>query len=92
MSAMTPDGYELYEQLKDGEPARVVGTESTYRLQFKGKPYGGENWLEVADNAGTVRKYGYGWNSELVFKALEEIEKSWQVPQTQAYRPMGEGE
>jgi hypothetical protein len=44
--------------------------------------------LLVTDENGKKRKYGWGWESGLVFEALEEMQIGWDRPRTYQYRPM----
>jgi len=82
------DGYQLFERLDAGDPVVITVKGVRYCLQFKGERYGGNNLLLVTDPDGKQRKYGWGWESRLVFKALEEMQRGWDCPQTYRYRPM----
>jgi len=81
------DGYSLYERLDGGEPVEVRVKGATYRMQFEGKRYGGENRLTVT-TGNEARWYGRGWESVQVFEALEEMQAGWQKPQSYRYKPM----
>lgn len=81
------DGYELFRQLDDGGPVQVEVNGAAYRMQFEGDRYGGDNHL-VVSTSGKSRRYGRGWESSLVFQALEEMQRGWQQPQTYRFKPM----
>ncbi len=81
------DGYELFRQLNDGGPVQVEVNGVAYRMQFEGDRYGGDNCL-VVSASGKARRYGRGWESTLVFQALEEMQRGWQQPQMYRYKPM----
>jgi hypothetical protein len=81
------DGYELFSQLDDGGPVQVEVNGVAYRMQFEGDRYGGDNHL-VVSASGKSRRYGRGWESTLVFQALEEMQRGWQQPQIYRYKPM----
>jgi hypothetical protein len=83
---MNLDGYELYEQLKNGEPVVLAHKETQYRLQFVGKPVGSDNYLLVTDGNKSNR-YGWGWGSEQVWRALEHLKAGWNTRQVPVYRP-----
>jgi hypothetical protein len=83
------DGYTLFNQLDDGDPVTVRVQGKVYTLQFEGDRFGGENCLKVRNRDGAERTYGWGWESNLVFRALEEMEEGWQVPQRYRYHPIG---
>ena len=82
------DGYQLFEQLNAGDPVEVTVEGVRYRMQFKGERFGGCNYLVVSVEGQTRRKYGWGWESSLVFQALEEMKRGWEHPQMYKYRPM----
>jgi len=44
--------------------------------------------LLVTNEDGKKRKYGWGWESWMVFEALEEMQQGWAHPQMYKYRPM----
>ena len=83
---MNLDGYELYEQLKNGEPVVVAHRNTDYRWQFVGKPVGSDNYLLVTDGKKSNR-YGWGWGSEQVWRALDHLKAGWNTRQVPAYRP-----
>ena len=83
---MNLDGYELYEQLKNGEPVVLAHKETQYRLQFVGKPVGSDNYLLVTDG-NKSKRYGWGWGSEQVWRALEHLKAGWNTRQVPVYRP-----
>jgi hypothetical protein len=83
---MNLDGYELYEQLKNGEPVVLAHKETQYRLQFVGEPVGSDNYLLVSDGTNS-NKYGWGWGSEQVWRALGHLKAGWNTRQVPAYRP-----
>ena len=82
------DGYELFERLDSGDPVEVTVKGVRYLMQFKGERFGGNNYLIVSTDDRTRRKYGWGWESQVVFGALAEMEKGWEIPQRYKYRPM----
>jgi hypothetical protein len=82
------DGYNLFEHLDAGDPVEVTVKGTWYRLQFQGDRYGGSNLLHVLNDDGKQRRYGWGWESRLVFQALEEMQKGWDFPRMYKYRPM----
>jgi hypothetical protein len=82
------DGYKLFERLDAGDPVEITVKGVRYRMQFKGERFGGCNYLVVSVEGQTQRKYGWGWESGVVFQALEEIQKGWEIPQRYKYRPM----
>jgi hypothetical protein len=81
------DGYGLYELINDGQEhtAKVAGV--TYRFAFRGQRYGSNNWLEVTGPNGTVKKWGWGWNSEVCWKCLDDLANGWEGPHRHKYRP-----
>ena len=82
------DGYQLFEALEDGRPIEVSIQGARYRLQFEGDRYGGTNLLLVTNEGGKQRRYGWGWESRLVFQALEEMQRGWEYQQTYRYRSL----
>jgi hypothetical protein len=82
------DGYKLFERLDAGNPVEITVKGTRFKLQFQGDRYGGNNMLLVTDENGKKRKYGWGWESGLVFEALEEMQIGWDRPRTYQYRPM----
>ena len=83
---MNLDGYQLYEQLKNGEPVVLAHSGTEYRLQFVGKPVGTNNYLLVTDGKKS-NKYGWGWGSEHVWRALDHLKAGWNTRQVPAYHP-----
>jgi hypothetical protein len=84
---MDYDGYQLYELLKDGEATTITHTGSTYTLRFVGTPVGSDNYLSVTNQDGEEKKFGWGWGSEQVWRALEHLEKGWDTKQVPRYHP-----
>ena len=82
------DGYQLFERLDAGDPVQITVQSTRFNLQFHGDRFGGNNLLLVTNENGKQRKYGWGWESGVVFQALEEIQKGWEIPQRYKYRPM----
>ena len=82
------DCYQLFEHLAAGEPVEITVMNTRYKLQFQGDRYGGNNLLLVKSGDGKQRKYGWGWESGLVFQALEEMQRGWDRSQMYQYRPM----
>lgn len=82
------DGYKLFERLDSGDQVEITVKGTRYRLQFQGDRYGGNNLLHVSNDDGNQREYGWGWESRLVFQALEEMQKGWDFPRMYKYRPM----
>lgn len=82
------DGYSLYELLKNGDPVDLEHGGKTYEFVFRGEPVGAYNYLSVTDNNGQQKRFGRGWGSEQVWRALEHLEKGWdeeQVPRYSSY-------
>lgn len=84
---MDYDGYQLYDLLKDGKEATINHQGNTYTLRFVGQPTGSENYLLVKDRRGQEKRFGWGWSSEQVWRALEHLERGWDTPQRPPYRP-----
>ena len=84
------DGYELYEQLKDGAETALSHKGSTYKLRFGGERTGSSNFLAVTNEAGEVKRFGWGWGAEQVWRALEHLERGWESKQRPPYRPYNE--
>lgn len=84
---MDYDGYQLYELLKDGAETTISHKGETYTLRFIGDKTGSDNYLSVRDGRGQERRFGWGWGSEQVFRALEHLERGWDTPQVPRYRP-----
>jgi hypothetical protein len=82
------DGYQLFGKLNDGDPVQVEVNGVAYRMQFEGDRYGGDNCLVVVSTDGASRLYGRGWDSMLVFQALEEMQRGWHQPQMYRYKSM----
>ena len=89
LQARNLDGYTLFNQLDDGDPVTVRVRGKEYTLQFDGDRFGGSNCLKVRNGTGAERTYGWGWESNLVFRAIEEMETGWQTPQRYQYKPLG---
>lgn len=87
---MDHDGYQLYELLKDGAEATLKYRGNTYRLGFRGKPVGSDNYLAVTNQNGEEKRFGWGWSSEQVWRALAHLEAGWNTRQTPPYRPYNE--
>jgi len=49
---MEQDGYQLYELLKDGAERTLKHQGRTYKLRFRGKPVGSNNYLAVTNQDG----------------------------------------
>lgn len=82
------DGYVLYELLKNGDAVDVEHEGKTYEFVFRGEPFGAYNYLSVTDSTGQQKRFGRGWGSEQVWRALEHLEKGWdeeQVPRYSSY-------
>jgi hypothetical protein len=86
---MNLDGYELYEQLKNGEPVVVAHRNTEYRWQFVGEPVGSDNYLLVTDGNKSNR-YGWGWGSEQVWQAIAHLKRGWDKKQAPPYRTYNE--
>lgn len=67
------EGYHLFEVLDDGERHSIEFLGQTYRMQFKGVRHGSQNHLEVTLPDGKVGKWGWGWESALCFKVLDNL-------------------
>jgi len=76
------------DRLDSGYPIEVTIKDTRYNLKFQGERFGGNNLLLVTNEDGKKRKRGWGWESWLVFKALEEMQQGWAHPQMYKYRPM----
>jgi len=50
---MEQDGYQLYELLKDGAETTLRHQGRTYKLRFRGKPVGSDNYLAVTNQDGS---------------------------------------
>lgn len=81
------DGYTLYNQLAAGEAYTADIESETYRFQFKGTRYGSNNWLEVTAKNGETKKWGWGWNSEVCWRCLNDLEEGWDAQQKRPYKP-----
>ncbi len=89
---MDYDGYQLYQLLKDGAETTLKYRGNTYRLGFRGKPVGSDNYLAVTNQDGEEKRFGHGWGSEQVWRALSHLEAGWNTRQTPPYRPYDESE
>jgi len=87
---MDCDGYQLYELLKNGETATITHKGNAYTLRFIGKPVGSDNYLSVTDRRGRERRFGWGWGSEQVWRALAHLEAGWETKQAPPYLPYDE--
>jgi hypothetical protein len=87
---MDYDGYSLYELLKDGEATTIAHKCSDYTLRFMGEPTGSDNYLAVTNQDGEEKRFGWGWSSEQVWRALAHLEAGWDSKQVLAYRPYNE--
>jgi hypothetical protein len=84
------DGYSLYDQVANGDPSIVAINGATYRFQLKGTRHGSNNWLEVTADNGETERWGWGWNSEVCWHCLSDLERGWDSPRKHPYRPYGE--
>jgi hypothetical protein len=89
---MDYDGYQLYELLKDGAETTLTHQGSTYTLRFIGKRTGSDNYLAVTNQDGDEKRFGWGWSSEQVWRALAHLEAGWNTKQTPPYRHYDESE
>ncbi len=87
---MDYDGYQLYELLKNGAETTLIHRGSTYTLCFRGKPIGSDNYLAVTNESGEVKRFGWGWSCEQVWRALAHLEAGWSSKQVPAYRKYDE--
>ena len=87
---MNYDGYQLYELLKDGAEATLTQQGRTYKLRFRGTPIGSDNYLAVTNEDGEVKKFGWGWSCEQVWKALDHLQRGWDRKQAPPYRAYNE--
>lgn len=87
---MDYDGYHLYERIKDGEATTISHRGSTYTLRFEGSPTGSDNYLSVTDRRGQQKRFGWGWGSEQVWRALDHLKAGWETKQVPAYHPYNE--
>lgn len=60
---MEQDGYQLYEQLKDGAETTLRHQGHTYKLRLKGKPASRYNYLAVNRQHGQEKWFGRGRGS-----------------------------
>jgi hypothetical protein len=86
------DGYALYEQLKDGANVEVDYGGKNYGFVFVGERTGTRNYLSVTDSNGEEKRFGRGWGSEQVWRALAHLEAGWSTKQTPPYRHYDESE
>ncbi len=87
---MDYDGYQLYELLKDGAETTLKYRGDTYRLGFRGKPVGSDNYLTVTNQDGEEKRFGWGCSAEQVWRALAHLEAGWTSKQSPPYRPYNE--
>jgi hypothetical protein len=87
---MDYNGYQLYELLKEGATTTINHKGSTYTLCFKGRPTGSDNYLSVKNPLGQEKRFGWGWSSEQVWRALAHLEAGWESKQVPAYRKYDE--
>ena len=83
---MDYDGYQLFELLKNGDEATISHRGNSYKLRFIGRPVGSDNYLSVTDRRGQEKRFGWGWDSEQVWRALAHLEAGWETKQTPPYR------
>ena len=83
---MSYDGYHLYDLLKDGEATTITHSGETYTLKFVGEATGWNNYLLVTDRRRQEKRFGWGWSSEQVWRALEHLERGWESEQRPPYR------
>ena len=86
---MDLDGYRLYEQLKHGNPVLIQHQGTQYKLQFIGGPLGANNYLLLTSDK-VWKQYGWGWGSEQVWRAIENLAAGLHTPQVPRYRPYNE--
>ena len=79
------DGYDLYEQLKDGATVGVDHGGKNYEFVFVGERTGTRNHLSVTDSNGEEKRFGRGWGSEQVWRALDHLKKGWHEEQVPRY-------
>ena len=87
---MDYDGYQLFELLKNGEATTISHKGTTYTLHFMGTPVGSDNYLSVVDSRGQERRFGWGWSSEQVWRALAYLDAGWNSKQIPPYCPYNE--
>jgi len=87
---MDYDGYKLFELLDDGEAHTITHNGETYTFQFMGERIGDENYLSVLNGRGQEKRFGWGWGSEQVWRALDHLKKGWDTPQVPRYKPYDE--
>jgi hypothetical protein len=87
---MDYDCYQLYDLLKDGAAATITHKGSAYTLRFEGRPAGSNNYLSVTDRRGQQKRFGWGWGSEQVMRALDHLERGWDTEQRPPYRTYNE--
>jgi hypothetical protein len=71
------DGYQLFRTLDRNKKTTVAVKDKDFTLEFVGDGVGSDCWLEVRNEDGRVRKYGWGQRVEHVFQALEEMKLGW---------------
>jgi hypothetical protein len=86
------DGYHLYNLLKDGAETTLFHEGSTYKLLFRGTPFGSDNYLAATNQDGEEKKFGWGWGSEQVWQALAHLQRGWNSKQTPPFSPYNEAE
>ncbi len=84
------DGYALYEHLKEGANVEVDYEGKNYGFVFVGERTGTRNYLSVTDSNGEEKRFGWGWSSEQVWRALAHLEAGWNTRQTPPYSPYNE--
>jgi hypothetical protein len=87
---MDYDGYQLYDLLKNGAETTLRHQGSTYTLRFRGEPVGSNNYLAVTNQDGEEKRFGRGWGSEQVWRALDHLGRGWETTQTPPYCPYNE--
>ena len=70
-------GYVLYDLLADGSEQKVLYRDEQYSMQFRGMQYGANNWLRVEGPDGKAKKWGWGWNSDVCYKCLDDMRGGW---------------
>jgi hypothetical protein len=83
------DGYELYRLFSDGEAHDLELKGSRYRFLFRGHRTGANNWLEATAEDGESKQWGWGWNSEVCWNCLGDLEQGWGAPRKHPYKPYG---
>lgn len=79
--------YKLYEELRGGESLLVTNKEGkTYTFTFKGPKLGFGGYLEARQNSDlSTLRFGPGWGSEAVGRALRQLAAGWESRQFPRY-------